>query len=204
VVILRSQLPCAHPRLYFSSLGLLCNHPSYGSNAPTWGVIGTIVAVPRDARRLTASSDRTARTRRTLAVLHCDLGGTRVGDLPATPEDRMDDTAHQPFASHRHEAGEHVRTWSEHSKHVAPQIRVDASLNAHATTIADEHGISAYDAAYVAAARASNGQLVSCDRHTPPQWEPLDAQFIEIDGAWDGERPLTIAAGIGLAMVLTQ
>jgi predicted nucleic acid-binding protein len=42
-------------------------------------------------------------------------------------------------------------------------VRVDASLIAHATTIAEEHGISAYDAAYVAAARASNGQLVSCD-----------------------------------------
>jgi predicted nucleic acid-binding protein len=42
-------------------------------------------------------------------------------------------------------------------------VRVDASLIAHATTIAEEHGISAYDAAYVAAGRASNGQLVSCD-----------------------------------------
>ncbi len=42
-------------------------------------------------------------------------------------------------------------------------VRVDASLIAHATTIVEEHGISAYDAAYVAAARASNGQLVSCD-----------------------------------------
>jgi predicted nucleic acid-binding protein len=42
-------------------------------------------------------------------------------------------------------------------------VRVDASLIAHATTIFEEHRISAYDAAYVAAARASNGQLVSCD-----------------------------------------
>jgi predicted nucleic acid-binding protein len=42
-------------------------------------------------------------------------------------------------------------------------VRVEASLIAHATTIAEEHGISVYDAAYVAAARASNGQLVSCD-----------------------------------------
>jgi predicted nucleic acid-binding protein len=42
-------------------------------------------------------------------------------------------------------------------------VRVDASLIAHASTIAEEHSISAYDAAYVAAARASNGHLVSCD-----------------------------------------
>jgi len=42
-------------------------------------------------------------------------------------------------------------------------VRVEASLVAHASTITEEHGISAYDAAYVAAARASNGQLVSCD-----------------------------------------
>jgi hypothetical protein len=29
-------------------------------------------------------------------------------------------------------------------------VRVEASLIAHATTIAEEHGISVYDAAYVA------------------------------------------------------
>jgi predicted nucleic acid-binding protein len=68
-----------------------------------------------------------------------------------------------------------IRSWQDHS--AAHRLReriaavaddgglipVDASLIAHATTIAEEHGISAYDAAYVAAARASNGQLVSCD-----------------------------------------
>lgn len=42
-------------------------------------------------------------------------------------------------------------------------IRVEASLISSAATIAKEHGISVYDAAYVAAARASNAQLVSCD-----------------------------------------
>jgi predicted nucleic acid-binding protein len=42
-------------------------------------------------------------------------------------------------------------------------VRVGASLIASAATIAKEHGISVYDAAYVAAARASDAQLVSCD-----------------------------------------
>ncbi|MGA7088396.1 MAG: PIN domain-containing protein [Candidatus Dormiibacterota bacterium] len=42
-------------------------------------------------------------------------------------------------------------------------IRAEAPLLASAAIIAEEHGISAYDAAYVAAARASNSQLVSCD-----------------------------------------
>lgn len=42
-------------------------------------------------------------------------------------------------------------------------IRVEAALLAHAALIAQEHGISIYDAAYVAAARAAGGQLVSCD-----------------------------------------
>ncbi len=42
-------------------------------------------------------------------------------------------------------------------------VRVETTLIISAATIAEEHGISAYDAAYVAAARASNSQLVSCD-----------------------------------------
>ncbi|MHB1527362.1 MAG: PIN domain-containing protein [Candidatus Dormibacteria bacterium] len=42
-------------------------------------------------------------------------------------------------------------------------IRADSQLLASAALIAAEHGISAYDAAYVAAARSANGQLVSCD-----------------------------------------
>lgn len=68
-----------------------------------------------------------------------------------------------------------IRSWQDHSAAhrlrtrvvaVADDgglIRADASLLAHAASIAVEHGISAYDAAYVAASRASNGQLVSCD-----------------------------------------
>lgn len=42
-------------------------------------------------------------------------------------------------------------------------VRAEASLLASATSIADEYDISAYDAAYVAAARALRGRLVSCD-----------------------------------------
>jgi len=42
-------------------------------------------------------------------------------------------------------------------------VRVEASLLAGAALIAEEHGISAYDASYVAAARTLDGQLVSCD-----------------------------------------
>ncbi len=42
-------------------------------------------------------------------------------------------------------------------------IRADSQLLANATLIAAEHGISAYDAAYVAAARGAGARLVSCD-----------------------------------------
>ncbi len=42
-------------------------------------------------------------------------------------------------------------------------IRADASLLANAAALAEEHGISVYDAAYVAAAQGSGHQLVSCD-----------------------------------------
>lgn len=41
--------------------------------------------------------------------------------------------------------------------------RVDSSLLADAIAIADEHDISVYDAAYVAAARRAGATLVSCD-----------------------------------------
>jgi len=68
-----------------------------------------------------------------------------------------------------------VRSWRDHSPaHRLRErvtavsddgglVRAEASLLASAATIAEEHGISAYDAAYVTAARASDGQLVSCD-----------------------------------------
>lgn len=47
-------------------------------------------------------------------------------------------------------------------------------------------------------------RIIAEDRHSPSQWESLDAHFVEIDGAWDNDKPLAIAAGIGLAMVLTH
>ena len=43
-------------------------------------------------------------------------------------------------------------------------VRANAGLIADAETLADEHGISVYDAAYVVAARVSRGDLVSCDK----------------------------------------
>ena len=42
-------------------------------------------------------------------------------------------------------------------------IRANAALLANAAAVADEQGMSVYDAAYVVAARASGGELVSCD-----------------------------------------
>jgi predicted nucleic acid-binding protein len=42
-------------------------------------------------------------------------------------------------------------------------VRADSTLLAHAVAIAEEHGLSVYDAAYVAAADHAGGQLVSCD-----------------------------------------
>jgi predicted nucleic acid-binding protein len=42
-------------------------------------------------------------------------------------------------------------------------IRADSDLMHSAAAIAAEHEISVYDAAYVAAARASGAELISCD-----------------------------------------
>lgn len=44
-------------------------------------------------------------------------------------------------------------------------VRADTSLLATASELATEHGLSVYDAAYVIAARARGGVLVSCDVH---------------------------------------
>ncbi len=44
-------------------------------------------------------------------------------------------------------------------------VRADAALLESAVGIADENGITVYNATYVAAARALGGQLVSCDVH---------------------------------------
>lgn len=42
-------------------------------------------------------------------------------------------------------------------------VRVDEALAAAAADLASEHGLSAYDAAYVAGAAAAGARLVSCD-----------------------------------------
>lgn len=42
-------------------------------------------------------------------------------------------------------------------------IRADTALLSRAAAVAEEHSISVYDAAYVAAARGWGAQLVSCD-----------------------------------------
>ena len=47
-------------------------------------------------------------------------------------------------------------------------------------------------------------RIIADDRHSPAQWESLDAHFLQVDDAWDAGRPLGIAAGIGLAMVITH
>ncbi|MGH9007966.1 MAG: type II toxin-antitoxin system VapC family toxin [Acidimicrobiales bacterium] len=43
-------------------------------------------------------------------------------------------------------------------------MRANSELVANAATLADEHGISVYDAAYVVAARIAGADLVSCDQ----------------------------------------
>jgi predicted nucleic acid-binding protein len=68
-----------------------------------------------------------------------------------------------------------IRSWRDHAAarrlrsrvtavaDDAGLVRADAQLLEDAATIAAEHGISVYDAAYVAAAQAAHCQLVSCD-----------------------------------------
>ncbi len=47
-------------------------------------------------------------------------------------------------------------------------------------------------------------RIIAADHHTPAQWESLDAHFVQIDDAWEQGHPLDLAAGIGLAMVVTH
>ncbi len=47
-------------------------------------------------------------------------------------------------------------------------------------------------------------RIIADDRHSPPQWESLDAHFLRVDDAWDAGKPFDIAAGIGLAIVVTH
>ena len=42
------------------------------------------------------------------------------------------------------------------------------------------------------------------DHHSPPQWESIDAHFVQIEDAWNKGRSLSISTGIGLAMVVTH
>lgn len=68
-----------------------------------------------------------------------------------------------------------VRAWRDHSaahrlrERVAALaddgglVRAESLLLAIAAALAEEHGISVYDAAYVAASRETESQLVSCD-----------------------------------------
>lgn len=47
-------------------------------------------------------------------------------------------------------------------------------------------------------------RIIADDRHSPAQWESLDAHFLQVDDAWEVGKPLGIAAGIGLALVVTH
>jgi hypothetical protein len=47
-------------------------------------------------------------------------------------------------------------------------------------------------------------RIIAADRYTPPQWESLDTHFVQIDDGWEQGKPLGIAAGIALAMVITH
>lgn len=47
-------------------------------------------------------------------------------------------------------------------------------------------------------------RIIADDRHSPAQWESLDVHFLQVDDAWDAGKPLGIAAGIGLAMVVSH
>jgi hypothetical protein len=47
-------------------------------------------------------------------------------------------------------------------------------------------------------------RVIAGDHFSPPQWESLDAHFVHIEDAWDAGHSLGMAAGIGLAMVVTH
>ena len=47
-------------------------------------------------------------------------------------------------------------------------------------------------------------RIIAEDRRSPSQWESLDAHFVQIADAWDDGKALGIAAGIGLAIVVTH
>jgi len=47
-------------------------------------------------------------------------------------------------------------------------------------------------------------RIIAEDHHSPSQWESLDAHFLQVDDAWNSGKALGVAAGIGLAMVVTH
>jgi hypothetical protein len=47
-------------------------------------------------------------------------------------------------------------------------------------------------------------RVIADDRFSPAAWESLDAHFLRVEGAWDEGRPLGIATGITLGMVITH
>ena len=47
-------------------------------------------------------------------------------------------------------------------------------------------------------------RIIAEDHHSPSPWESLDAHFLQVDDAWNPGKPLGIAAGIGIAMVITH
>jgi hypothetical protein len=47
-------------------------------------------------------------------------------------------------------------------------------------------------------------RVIAGDHFSPPQWESLDAHFLQVEDAWDAGHSLGLAAGIGLAMVITH
>jgi len=47
-------------------------------------------------------------------------------------------------------------------------------------------------------------RIIAADRYSPAQWESLDTHFVRIDDGWEEGKPLDIAAGIALAMVITH
>lgn len=47
-------------------------------------------------------------------------------------------------------------------------------------------------------------RVIAGDHFSPPQWESLDAHFLQVEDAWDAGHSLGLAAGICLAMVITH
>ena len=60
-------------------------------------------------------------------------------------------------------AARSLRTWVAAIARDGELMRIDETLVAAAADLAQEHGLSAYDAAYVAGAAAVGAPLVSCD-----------------------------------------